>query len=69
MCAKIAAREPIHAQGAKMVWVTRVCDPTVARPIGLALCRRRMPMGAEKTGVGTSNRKVERGAEGVIISG
>ena len=69
MCAKIAAGEPIHAQGAKMVWVTRVCDPTVARPIGLALCRRRMPMVAEKPGVGTSNRRVERGAERVIIDG
>ena len=69
MCAKIAAREPIHAQGAKMVWVTRVCDPTVARPIGLALCRRTMLTGAEKAGVGTSNRRVERRAKVVIING
>ena len=52
-----------------MVWMMHVCDPTMARPIGLALCRRRMPMGAEKAGVGTSNRRVERGAERVIING
>ena len=47
--------------GNQTAWVMRVCNPTVARPIGLALCRTRLPTGAGKTQVRTSSRRVERG--------
>ena len=50
-----------------MAWEMRVRNPSMVRPLGLALGRTRLPTRAGETQMRTPNRRVEREAEGVII--
>ena len=65
---KLRLGNPYSRSGGHMAWATHARNPTMARPLGLALCRTRLLTGAGKIQVRTSSGRVERGAEGKITN-